>query len=176
MAVGIAAGILALSSESFAAAVIFNVNMTGQKEVTAGGIPNQGDLDGFAIGTISLDSGTGGNTGIITWNLDLGGLPTPPVTDFHIHTGAATTAGGVFIGMGVNTGAGDTLSATEFNGTRTGLSSANINTVLANPAGFYFNIHNGQFPSGAVRDQVPEPSTIGLLALAALAALGRRKR
>jgi hypothetical protein len=154
-----------------AAPVTFNVNMTGQKEVTAGGVPNQGDLNGSAIGTIILDAGSGGSTATFSFNLALSGLATPPVTDFHIHTGAATTAGGVLIPFGVS--GSDILTQTQFSGSRTGLNSANMSAVLANPAGFYVNIHNGEFPSGAVRDQVPEPTGLAVLALGGLL-LGRR--
>ena len=162
-------------SASFAGAtpITFNVNMTGQKEVNSSGTPNQGDLNGSAIGTITLDPGSGGSTGTLAFNLTLSGLATPPATDFHIHTGASTIMGPVFIPFGVQ--AGDTLTATQFSGSRTGLNSANISTVLANTAGFYVNIHNGEFPSGAVRDQVPEPMGISLLAVGGLA-LGRRRR
>jgi hypothetical protein len=158
-----------------AAPVTFNVNMTGQKEVTAGGLPNQGDLNGSAIGTITLDAGSGGSTATFSFNLALSGLPTPPATDFHIHTGAANTAGSILIPFGVNTAGGDTLTQTQFSGSRSGLNSANMSAVLANPAGFYVNIHNGEFPGGAVRDQVPEPTGLAVLALGGLL-LGRRGR
>src|SRR6266540_2644149 len=121
-----------------AAPVTFNVNMTGQKEVTAGGLPNQGDLNGSAIGTITLDAG-GGSTATFSFDLALSGLATPPVTDFHIHAGAATTSGAVLIPFGVS--GSDILTQTQFSGSRTGLNSANMSAVLANPAGFYVNIH-----------------------------------
>ena len=32
--------------------MIYPINANGMKEVTMGGVPNQGDLDGFAIGTL----------------------------------------------------------------------------------------------------------------------------
>src|SRR5260221_11464113 len=86
-----------------AAPMTFNVNMTGQKEVTSAGVPNQGDLNGSAIGTITLDAGSGGSTATFSFNLTLSGLATPPATDFHIHTGAANTSGAVLIPFGVNT-------------------------------------------------------------------------
>src|SRR2546423_15392941 len=61
-------------------------------------------------------------------------------------------------------------------GTINNLSSANMTTVLANPAAFYFNIHTPDFPAGAVRDQVPEPGGLALGGLAALGLARRRRR
>ena len=164
---------LAIAASASAAPIVFNVNLNGANEITGGAA--SGDLNGSAIGTITLDAGSGGSTATASWNFTLANLATPPATDFHIHTGVATTQGSVFIGFGVNTGAGDILTATQFTGSRTGLSSANMTTVLANPAGFYLNIHNGEFPGGAVRGQVPEPST-AILVLGSLGALGFRRR
>jgi hypothetical protein len=86
--------------------------------------------------------GPGGNTATASWNYTLANLATPPVTDYHIHTGTATQQGSVFIGFGVQ--GSDTLNATTFIGSRTGLSSANMTTVLSNPIGFYLNLHNGE--------------------------------
>jgi MYXO-CTERM domain-containing protein len=141
-----------------AAPTTFNVNMTGQKEVTAAGVPNQGDLNGSGVGTITLDPGSGGTTATFSFNLALSGLATPPVTDFPFGVSAS-----------------DILTPTQFSGSRSGLNSANMSAVLANPAGFYVNIHNNEFPAGAIRDQVPEPAGLILLGLGALAP-GRRRR
>jgi hypothetical protein len=163
----------AVASLAGAAPVTFNVNMTGQKEIDSAGTANHGDLNGSAVGTITLDAGSGGSTGTLVFNLTLSNLANPPATDFHIHTGASNVMGPVFIPFGVS--ASDTLSATQFSGSRTGLNSANVATVLSNPAGFYVNIHNGEFAAGAVRDQVPEPSSIALLALGGLILRRRRK-
>ena len=170
----LAAAAVLLTSPVFAAPILFNVSLNGQNEIIGGA--TVGDLDGFAIGTITLDAGSGGNTATASWNFTLGNLATPPVTDFHIHTGTATQQGGVFIGFGVNVAGGDILTQTQFTGSRTGLSSANMATVLANPAGFYLNLHNNQFPGGAVRDQVPEPSAAVLALVGGLGCVFRRRR
>ncbi len=151
-----------------ATAIIYNVNLTGAKEV-----PGPGDPDASAIGTLKLDNGTGsGTTGSVTLSLTLANLDFP-LTNYHIHTGATGVAGSPLIDLGNP----ETLrSGSTLSGTVSGLSAANITTVQANPAGFYFNIHNGIFTGGAVRDQVPEPSALALLACGAGALLARRRR
>jgi hypothetical protein len=61
-------------------------------------------------------------------------------------------------------------------GTVNGLSSTTIDSVLANPLGYYFNMHNQPFPGGVVRDQLPEPGSLALLAIAGGGALLRPRR
>lgn len=156
-----------------AATKLFNVNMTGAKEVTAGGVPNQGDPDGSAVGTVLLDNGTGsGTTGSVTFNLTLANLDLP-LSAWHIHTGGPTTTGSPLI----NFGNPETLrSGNLLSGTVSGLSATDLTTVMGNPNGFYLNIHNTPFPGGAVRDQVPEPGSLALLGVAAVGLLRRRPR
>ena len=159
---------LGVASRALAASSTFTVSLTGAKEVAAGGT---GDPDGSAIGSITLDSGSGGSTATASWNFTLSNLATP--SDFHIHTGSATQQGGVLIPFGVQAGE---LTATSFIGSRTGLSSTNMANVLANPGGFYLNIHNGEFPNGAVRAQVPEPASASVLVVLLSGLISRRRR
>jgi len=172
-----AAVLLGLSPSARAESRAFPINATGAAEVTAGGVPNQGDPDGLATGTITLNNGTGsGNTGSAIINVTLSGLDpdTINLTGNHIHQAPATTTGSIVLDFGdpdaFRTG-------NVLNGTINGLSAATINSVFANPTGFYYNIHNATFPGGAVRSQLtPEPGTAGLVAAGALAMLRRRRR
>ncbi|MBC8095639.1 MAG: CHRD domain-containing protein [Akkermansiaceae bacterium] len=163
-----------LSLSSWAqSSMIWSINSNGAKEVTAGGVPNQGDPDGTATGTLELNNGTGGNTGSAIINLTLsnvgsvGVAPNYVLGGWHIHQAAATTTGPIVLDFGqINTYlSGNTVTATINN-----LSSATINSVFANSAGFYLNIHGsgGTYNGGAIRDQltvlVPEPGTGALLA------------
>lgn len=167
--------LLVFGSSARAASMLFNINADGIKEVNSGGVPN-GDPDGFAIGTLTLDSGSGGFTGSATFSLSLGNIAYP-LSAHHIHMAPPTTTGGVTFGLGnpETQRSGDTLS-----GTVTGLSSALVDSIFANPTAFYYNLHNSPFPGGAVRDQlaaVPEPGSVALLLLG-LASIGvwmRRK-
>jgi hypothetical protein len=176
-ALAVVFGAFVCTATAPAANVTYSITANGIKEVTAGGVPNQGDLDATAIGTLLLDNGTGvGTTGFVTLNLSLANLDTASLSAHHIHTGIVTTTGAPLIDLGnPNT----LLSGSTLSGTVTGLSAANITTIMGNPTGFYYNLHNAPFPGGAVRDQlgvvIPEPASLGILSLG-LAALIRRRR
>ena len=65
----------------------------------------------------------------------------------HIHDGAATTAGPPVVTL-------DPIAS--------GCASADdelTSAILANPAGYYVNIHNADFPAGAVRGQLSAKKT-----------------
>jgi len=162
----------------------FNINANGTKEVNSSGVP-VGDTDGFATGTLTLDDGTGGSTGFAVFNLTYGNLAVP-FSAHHIHQAPPTTTGGIFLYFNSSSSTspeplrtGDATSGT-IQGTVTGMNSTAIDAIFANPGAFYYNLHNGPFPGGAVRDQltpVPEPSTIalGVVATAMAAVLMRRR-
>jgi hypothetical protein len=68
------------------------------------------------------------------------------VTAAHIHTGAAGQTGGPVV----------TLEAPE-GGTSGGCAQVTPEVsaaLLANPGGYYVNVHTRQFPSGAIRGQL----------------------
>jgi hypothetical protein len=169
----LAAGALSLAAASRApaAVMLYNIDANGVNEVNAGGTPSQGDPDGSAIGTLQLDDGTGGTTGSATFNITVANVDLP-FTGFHIHQAAANTTGPIVL----NFGSPETFrSGNVVSGTVTGLSSTTIDNVFANPTGFYFNMHNNPFPGGAVRDQLPEPASLGVLSLATVGLLRRRR-
>ncbi|HUS07742.1 MAG TPA: CHRD domain-containing protein [Bryobacteraceae bacterium] len=167
------AGVLGLTVAGMANATIitYYINANGAKEVSAAGVPNQGDPDGTAVGTVALDNVAG--SAII--NLVLANLAYP-LTGFHIHQAPATTTGAIVLNFGnpETFRSGNNVSATV-----TGLSTTTISSVFADPTAFYFNLHNSVYPGGAVRDQltVPEPASFGLAAAGLLiASLVRRRR
>lgn len=65
-------------------------------------------------------------------------------TASHIHTGAAGTTGAVLVPFGASFArSGCTTSTKE-----------TINAILANPSGYYVNVHNASYPGGAIRGQL----------------------
>lgn len=161
--------LLFFSASVQAAQATFTINSNGAKEVNVGGTPNQGDPDGTATGTLALDS----TAGTATFNITLANIDLTTLSGHHIHQAPATTTGGIVLDFGDpdNIRTGSVLS-----GTVSGLSTTTIGNILANPSGFYYNIHNGAFPSGAVRDQlsVPEPGSLAVLLIGAATLLRRR--
>lgn len=109
----------------------FSALLSGANEVPAA------DPDGSGIAVVSF-SGTTVHYSVLAQNI---GAPTMA----HIHRGAAGTNGPVVIGFDVNT-----LS----NGSAAGVDQALINEIVANPSGFYVNVHNAEFPNGAIRGQL----------------------
>ena len=156
----------------------FNLTMLGANEPNASGQLGQGDPDGVAVGSVTLDPGTD----MVTWDFNYENISGAAISGFHIHgpNATPTTNVGIFIGFPLSTTAVPS-------GRQTGMLMSDaipdigsrIDQVLANPSGFYLNLHSsgaGGFPGGAVRATVPEPGAIGLLAVAGLGLLRRRSR
>ncbi len=102
-----------------------------------------------AFGVARLTFDTVNNT--ITFEVNSSGIASP--TAAHIHTGAAGVSMGVLIGFAT--------APTAFTGGRikgqltlTGTDITNMNNIIANPSGFYFNVHSAAFPGGEIRGQL----------------------
>lgn len=78
------------------------------------------------------------------------------VTGLHIHEGSATVSAGVVF----NTGLSSTNTLTFATGSgvinlnSTSVDVAILNRLLANPAGFYVNLHTSVNPGGVIRGQI----------------------
>ena len=75
----------------------------------------------------------------------------------HIHRGAAGQNGPVVANLAWPQGgeASDCLTEGEDG---KGMAAGIVQEILANPEGFYVNVHNSQYPNGAVRAQLAEHS------------------
>lgn len=111
--------------------------LTGSAEV-----PGPGDSDGSGAASIRLMSGLGR----LCFSLSVMNI-TLPATGAHIHVGAAGVAGNVVVPLQAP-GSGGT-SAGCVNVPRTLVAQ-----ILANPAGYYVNVHTTDFPNGAIRGQL----------------------
>ena len=74
----------------------------------------------------------------------------------HIHTGAAGVGGSVLIDTGLSPAAAVAMPAGTGSFTFLGVqvSAENTNAILANPSGYYFNVHSVLNGSGVVRGQL----------------------
>ncbi|HEY5884913.1 MAG TPA: CHRD domain-containing protein [Pyrinomonadaceae bacterium] len=109
--------------------------LTGAAEV-----PGPGDADGSGSAKVTLNHGKGQ----ICYELTVSNIGTATLA--HIHTGAADAAGPVLV----------TLEAPA-DGSSNGCVNVDKDTIKAimdNPAGYYVNVHNAEFPDGAVRGQL----------------------
>jgi len=140
LALGTVLGILAslaLVGGALAAETTLTATLAG---VTEG--DNPGDPDGSGTASITVDPATGE----VCWDLTATG--TMPITQSHIHTGAAGVSGGVLVPLDTDgfTGSSEGCVADQ--------PAAALNSILANPADFYVNLHTGDFPAGAIRGQL----------------------
>ncbi len=134
--------------------------LTGPAEVPPG------DPDGRGTATVTLDT----NTGQVCYRLDVSNI-TLPAAASHIHKGAAGVAGPIVV----------PFTAPDVNGKANGCVNADkalVQAIGASPADYYVNVHNKDFPPGAVRGQLAKgtqqlPNTgISELPIALIAGLG----
>ena len=110
--------------------------------------PEGGDPDGTGAASIRLMSGLGQLCYIVSVsNVAL------PVTGAHIHVGAAGVAGPVVVPL-ANPIASSASSTTAESRGCVKVSRALVAQILANPGGYYVNVHNADYPAGAVRGQL----------------------
>lgn len=80
----------------------------------------------------------------------------PPLAA-HIHAGAAGVNGGIVVALMVpDPVSADCITAepdSSLNSTMV-LTQEELDAIIANPAGFYANVHTAPFPAGAIRGQL----------------------
>lgn len=92
----------------------------------------------------------------VNFSVNMSGFPSTTVVNIaHIHTGAAGVAGPVLVSTTLNPGEVVlTNGAGTF--TRVGITvtAAAAQSIIDNPAGFYFNVHTTLNPGGVMRAQL----------------------
>lgn len=104
-------------------------------------------------------SGAVTGPGPVTFAVQLNGFPAnTPAVAAHIHPGAAGVNGGVLVGTNLTAAApilmGDGTANITLSGQPADISQTNAAAIVANPAGYYFNVHTQLNPTGAVRGQL----------------------
>lgn len=127
----------------------FTTPMSGAEECTSAGLcgpPNAGDPDGSATGSITVNVGQDR----VCWEFtSLANLA--PVNRAHIHKAPAGSNGGIVVDF-FNVAAGTQGPLTGC--TTTPLGKELLQDIIQNPSAYYLNLHNADFPAGAVRGQL----------------------
>lgn len=138
---------------------VFTVPLRASNEVPP--ITNsEANASGTATITINAvrDSSGTVTSGTVDFNVSMTGFPDgTKLTAAHIHTGAAGVAGSILIGTGLS--AADNVVLANGSGTFTKTAVppqnlADLQNILSNPSGFYFNVHTTVNPGGAIRGQL----------------------
>ena len=136
IAVGALVASLALAPVASAGGQPFTTTLEGENEIPTG------DLDATGTAKVTLNRGTGE----VCWDISVANM-TLPATAAHIHPGAAGVVMDPII----------TLGAPGADGTSTGCTTADralVKEIAKNPADYYVNVHNADFPPGAARGQL----------------------
>jgi hypothetical protein len=127
----------------------FTTPMSGLEECTAGGLcgpPNTGDPDGSATGSITVNVGQDR----VCWEFtNVTNLA--PVNRGHIHKAPAGSNGGIVVDF-FNVASGTQGPLTGC--TTVPLGKELLKDIIKNPSAYYLNLHNADFPGGAVRGQL----------------------
>jgi hypothetical protein len=132
---------LALASTALAAGgwTTLVTSMTGEREV-----PGPGDPDGTGSATVRLNI----HRQRVCYDLAVSDIA--PATAAHIHIGRATVAGPVVVPLDPPT---DGWSS----GCAEGVDKGLIRAIIRHPNLYYVNVHNADYPAGAVRGQLRAP-------------------
>jgi hypothetical protein len=130
--------------------VVFNVAQAGKKAVNQGRplsaeltgaaeVPEPGDPDGSGLAVITLNQGQKQ----VCFSIEVADIASP--TAAHIHMGTSDVSGGVVVNLDIATNglAGCVLAE-----------AGTIKMIRQHPEEYYVNVHNGDFPPGALRGQL----------------------
>ena len=106
-------------------------------------VPDPGDPDGSGFASIELNQGQG------TLCYELAVADIAPATAAHVHRAPAGVAGPVVVPLNPPTTGSSSGCAL--------VDRALIKDIRQHPDAYYVNVHNADFPAGAVRGQLNKP-------------------
>lgn len=135
LVVGVAASPAAVIDDADTGGRPIAVDMTGAQEA-----PGPGDPDGSGTAFFTFNQGQGE----ICYELTVENIA--PATAAHIHRAPAGSPGPVVVPLAAPTSGSSSGCAS--------VDPALIMEIRQNPSAFYVNVHNADFPAGAVRGQL----------------------
>jgi hypothetical protein len=115
------------------------------------------EATGSGTATITLDTTTNAagqiTAATATFVVSLSGFPAnTPINSAHIHVGANTCACPVAVSAGLTAGANVlTNGSGSFTVSGVNVTADVASAILANPSGYYFNVHSSLNPGGVAR-------------------------
>ena len=138
--------------------IVFTATLAASNEV-----PPIANAESTATGDVRItitptrDSANAITGGTVGMNFTLRNMPASGnIILSHIHTGASGVNGPVIVNSGLSAATAIPTPAGTAGFERLGIEAdaATINGIIANPAGFYFNIHTTLNPGGVARGQL----------------------
>ena len=114
---------------------LLTTTLTGTEEV-----PGPGDPDGTGFAAVAVNPGKG----LVCYELSVSGIA--PAVAAHLHEAPFGEAGPVVVTLGAPT-----------DGSSSGCVDVGrplAKDILKDPADYYVNVHNAEFPAGALRGQL----------------------
>ena len=133
MMAGVMAGAVILAAPAMAEPAKLSATLSGANETDGG------DPDGSGTFTAELDP----ETGDVCYTLAADSIGTP--TAAHIHTGNAGEDGPPVVTLEMTGADSDLCIAVPLE---------TVSAIIAAPEGHYVNVHNAEYPKGAVRGQL----------------------
>lgn len=123
--------------------VTLSASLTGANEV-----PGPGDTDGVGVAEVNVAA----RSGALCFAIAVEGIALP-ATAAHIHAAASGVAGDVVVTLEAPAGFGSGATGVSA-GCLTKLDGSLLRDIAKNPDQYYVNVHNGDFPGGAIRGQL----------------------
>jgi len=134
--IGVALALSANAASADNGGVRLSTTLLGANEV-----PGPGDPDGSGTAVLRLNAAQEQ----ICYTLTVSTIA--PATAAHIHVGPTDTAGPVVVGLAPPT-SGASSGCVE------GVASSLIKAIIQHPEEYYVNVHNAEYPAGALRGQL----------------------